>query len=294
MIKKPLISIIMNCFNGEDYIQQSIESIISQTYQNWELIFWDNNSSDKSIEIFKKYKDPRLRFFSSTNHTILYEARNKAIQKCKGEFLTFLDTDDYWLPSKLQQQIQLFDNEKIGLVYSNYWVINERLFSKRKIFSTKKLPTGKVLDKLLLNYSVGILTVMLRVKFIKNMQNVFNTTYDLLADYDFVINFSIENEFECIQQPLACYRIHDKQTSLKFNTEQIFQMEKWYNLKKLDPFFSKKKEMNQVLKNIRYMKSIKIILDNNFYQSIFEVFKSPFILKKLKLFLSLKIGSLIK
>jgi glycosyltransferase involved in cell wall biosynthesis len=50
MIKKPLISIIMNCFNGEDYIQQSIESIISQTYQNWELIFWDNNSSDKNIK----------------------------------------------------------------------------------------------------------------------------------------------------------------------------------------------------------------------------------------------------
>ncbi len=231
----------MNCFNGEDYIKQSIESIFSQTYENWELIFWDNNSNDKSVEIFKKYHDPRLRFFSSTNHTVLYEARNNAIQKCRGEFLTFLDTDDYWLPNKLQEQIKLFDNEKIGLVYSNYWVVNERLLSKRKIFSKKKLPTGKVLDELLLNYSVGILTVMLRVKYIKNVKNVFNTTYDLLADYDFVINFSIENEFECIQEPLACYRIHDKQTSLKFNAEQIFQMEKWYQSKQKDPFFSKKK-----------------------------------------------------
>jgi glycosyltransferase involved in cell wall biosynthesis len=284
----------MNCFNGEDYIKQSIESIFSQTYENWELIFWDNNSNDKSVEIFKKYHDPRLRFFSSTNHTVLYEARNNAIQKCRGEFLTFLDTDDYWLPNKLQEQIKLFDNEKIGLVYSNYWVVNERLLSKRKIFSKKKLPTGKVLDELLLNYSVGILTVMLRVKYIKNVKNVFNTTYDLLADYDFVINFSIENEFECIQEPLACYRIHDKQTSLKFNAEQIFQMEKWYQSKQKDPFFSKKKEMSQVLKNINHMKSIKIIINSNFYQSIIEVFKSPFIFKKLRLFISLKIGKLIK
>ena len=294
MTKKPLISIIMNCFNGEDYIKQSIESIFSQTYENWELIFWDNNSNDKSVEIFKKYHDPRLKFFSSTNHTVLYEARNNAIQKCRGEFLTFLDTDDYWLPNKLQEQIKLFDNEKIGLVYSNYWVVNERLLSKKKIFSKKKLPTGKVLDELLLNYSVGILTVMLRVKYIKNIKNVFNTTYDLLADYDFVINFSIENEFECIQEPLACYRIHDKQTSLKFNAEQIFQMEKWYQSKQKDPFFSKKKEMSQVLKNINHMKSIKIILNSNFYQSIIEVFKSPFIFKKLRLFISLKNGKLIK
>ena len=294
MKNKPLISIIMNCFNGERYLKESIESIISQTYENWEIIFWDNQSTDKSKEIFKGYNDKRFKFFSSTKHTVLYEARNKAIQKCNGEFITFLDTDDYWLPNKLDRQIKLFKDEKIGLVYGNYWVLNERNFSKKQIFSKKKLPTGNVLNDLLLNFSVGILTVMLRTKYIDNIKKVFNTNYDLLADFDFVINFSIKHEFQCIQDPVACYRMHDEQTSLKFNKEQILQMEKWYEEKKDDIFFSKKKEMSQVKKNIYYMKSIQVILDNNFYQSLIEVFKSPFIFKKMKFFINLKIIKSIK
>ena len=76
MKNEPLVSIIMNCYNGEEYLRDAIDSVINQTYDNWELIFWDNVSTDKSAEIFKSYKDKRLKYYCASAHTkILYEAK---------------------------------------------------------------------------------------------------------------------------------------------------------------------------------------------------------------------------
>ena len=93
---QPLVSIIMNCYNGEVYLKKSIESVLSQTYENWELIFWDNKSEDKSAKIFKSYNEKRFKYYYASQHTILYEARNEAIKRSSGEFIAFLDTDDFW------------------------------------------------------------------------------------------------------------------------------------------------------------------------------------------------------
>ena len=112
---QPLVSVIMNCFNGERYLRDSIDSVISQTYKNWEIIFWDNQSNDKSAKIFKNYKDDRLKYYCAPSHIeVLYRARNYALKKAKGEFIAFLDVDDWWLPEKLEKQIPLFDDPKVG------------------------------------------------------------------------------------------------------------------------------------------------------------------------------------
>ena len=80
-MSKSLVSIIMNCYNGSKYLDEALQSIINQTYKNWELIFWDNLSNDNSKEIFKKYNDKRFKYFLADKHTVLYEARNLAIKK---------------------------------------------------------------------------------------------------------------------------------------------------------------------------------------------------------------------
>ena len=121
--EQPFVSIIMNCFNGETYLKESINSILSQTYQNWELIFWDNKSQDKSAEIFKGYEDKRLKYFCATEHTTLYKARNLAIEKARGDYIAFLDTDDLWEYNKLEMQVPLFFNPEIAVVYSNFWLM---------------------------------------------------------------------------------------------------------------------------------------------------------------------------
>ena len=117
MTKTPLVSIIMNCYNGEKYLTESLNSLLKQTYQNWELIFWDNISSDNSKKIFEKYKDERFKYFLSDRHMVLYGARNLAIKKAKGEFLAFggggkfaLYLDKHF-KNGISESSKTFDNE---------------------------------------------------------------------------------------------------------------------------------------------------------------------------------------
>ena len=96
MTKQPLVSIIINCFNGQSYLKKSVSSILNQTYKNWEIIFWDNKSTDNSKKILKNFKDRRIKYFYSKKFNTLYKSRNLAIKKTKGNFVCFLDTDDFW------------------------------------------------------------------------------------------------------------------------------------------------------------------------------------------------------
>ena len=109
MTDNPLISIIMNCYNGEKYLQEALDSVINQTYKNWELIFFDNLSTDNSQKIFNSYLDHRFFYYKSNTHIPLTQARNKAVNKCKGEFIAFLDIDDWWENFKLEKQINFME-----------------------------------------------------------------------------------------------------------------------------------------------------------------------------------------
>ena len=77
----------MNCHNGETYLKEAIQSVLNQKYKNWELIFWDNNSTDKSAKIFQSFQDKRLKYFFTKKKVSLYVSRNAAIKKTKGEFM---------------------------------------------------------------------------------------------------------------------------------------------------------------------------------------------------------------
>ena len=112
---QPLVSIIMNCFNGEKYLREALDSVVNQTYLNWELIFWDNQSTDESKEIFLSYDDERFKYYYSKTHTLLSEARNCAITKSHGDFIAFLDVDDWWDINKLEKQIPLFKDKDVGI-----------------------------------------------------------------------------------------------------------------------------------------------------------------------------------
>ena len=119
MKQQKLVSIVMLGYNSEIFVIYAIESIIKQTYHNWELIFWDDCSNDNTAKVVNKFEDSRIKYFLASKRTSLGEARNLAINKSKGEFIAFLDADDLWLPNKLEFQIPLFDNPAVGIVYSN-------------------------------------------------------------------------------------------------------------------------------------------------------------------------------
>jgi len=276
----PLISVIVNCHNGEKYLKASIKSIINQTYKNWELIFWDNFSSDSSKEVLMQFSDKRIKYYYTKNFTPLYEARNLAIKKTSGEFISFLDTDDWWSPKRLEKQIELFFKDKnLDVVYTNFYLFYNKTKTK-KIVSKKNLPDGKITQKLLSNYNIGgILTALCKKKIFQTKQ--FIGKYEIIGDFDFFVNVSLSSFFGCIQEPLAYYRVHGSNTSLRKIHLHIQELESWLKNNKIKDQL-KNYSFKGVIFVLQSLKIKKNFLDGNKIAALQEIIKSPFNFKKYK------------
>jgi glycosyltransferase involved in cell wall biosynthesis len=284
--QKPLVSIIMNCYNGEKYLKEAIESVLAQTYQNWEAIFWDNRSTDGGAEIFKSYADPRLKYFYAPKHTWLYEARNYAIEKASGEFIAFLDVDDWWEPTKLEKQIVLFLDPEVGLICGNYWVVNER---KKKQWEHRKqvFPTGRILNDLLKDCFVGMLTLVVRRSALESLSYACNSRYHIIGDFDLVIRLAVQWKLDCVHEPIAFYRQHGGNESYKHRSRYVEEMGSW--LKEMSKVESIRSCSNWPLANNNYIyhNAVNQVLLGN-KKTVYGLSKElPWGKPKIKLLLSL-------
>ncbi len=161
--KKNLVSIIVNCFNGEIFLYEALNSVVNQTYKNWELIFCDNQSTDKSKAIFDSFKNKKFKYFKTKKFLNLYEARNFAVSKSRGKFLSFIDADDLWHKNKLEKQLKLFKNPKVAVVYGNLFIQKNK---KIKIYINEIIKEGYIYKNLIKDYNIGILTAVIRKKYL--------------------------------------------------------------------------------------------------------------------------------
>ena len=283
MNNTPLISIIVNCFNGEKYLRKALQSIIDQTYQNWEVILWDNKSTDNSKKIFLDYKEKRFKYFFSGKHAPLYKARNQAIEVSKGEIIAFLDTDDWWYKKKLEKQVALFSDDSIGLVYSNCNLFYEDS-NKVKLFKKKKLNSKYITKKLFKSYDVGILTVLIRRSAYNDMLG-FNSKYTIIGDFDLVIRLSCCWKFACIQEPLAYYRIHNQNFSSISGSLEVNELEDWLLDNNIITNRHLKSYLPFVKQRIFYLKTINLINNKKILKALKNILIYPIGLNKLKLLL---------
>ena len=128
-----LISVIVNYHNGEKYLERCIKSIISQEYQNFEIIAWDNASTDNSKKIIEKFKETKIRYFRHPIKENLYRARNRAIEKSSGQLIAFLDSDDWWEENYLSSREKYFGDPNIDFFYSNTNIFYEKKKKKKVI-----------------------------------------------------------------------------------------------------------------------------------------------------------------
>lgn len=122
------VSIITPCYNSAPFIAQTIRSVLAQTYSNWEMIIVDDHSSDGTSEIVHEFckKDSRIKFYRLEQNTgSATEPRNMGIRLATGRYIAFLDSDDLWEPSKLEEQLPLFQQNNVAIVYANYEKIDE-------------------------------------------------------------------------------------------------------------------------------------------------------------------------
>ena len=285
--QSPFISIIMNCHNGEKYLNEAIDSVLKQTYINYEVIFFDNNSSDKSKEIFMKYKHLRLKYFFSSQTLPLYEARKKAIDHSKGDIFAFLDVDDIWKPTKLEIQIETFKDVNIGLSCTNYFLLNERKNLIKKSFE-KKIPDGFILNEALkINY-VGMSTLMISRKAYESLEYGFDKKFEIIGDYDLVLRLLVKWKLASIQEPLSYYRWHGNNLSIKKLNLNADELIYWVNCMKSKSDFSSKKNFKYLESHAYGLKGLSLILSNERLKAIKYLFliNNVHLLIKLLLFLS--------
>jgi len=270
----PVVSIIMNCYNGEKYLREALDSVVAQTYLSWELIFWDNQSTDRSGEILKSYGEPRFRYFCAPQHTpMLFEARNYALEQAQGEFIAFLDVDDWWKPEKLEMQMPLFDDCEVGIVCGDYWHVNE-IHNTKKIWINKSVPTGRVLNDLLSHHFVGLLTTMVRRSAIDQLEYAYDPRYHIKGDFDLAIRVAVNWKLDFVLQPIAFCRWHGNNVSNVYSERELSELEMWYSQMKTHPVISIQPGFRAILDRINYLKGKRLVSEGNrlgayaFYRSL--------------------------
>lgn len=229
-----LISIIMPAYNAEKYIANSIESVIEQTYANWELIIIDDGSTDRTLKIATEYKnkDERIIVTNTRVNSGVAKARNIGYSISKGRFVAFLDSDDIWLNRKLAVQLDFILKKKCALVYSSYELIDEDGISLRKKVIAPKTTSYR---SLLRGSRIGCLTVMIDKQLVTSFEMLSIGHEDYQTWLEVIKTYGDAKGEESI---LAQYRVFSKSLSANKRRAAIWQWEIYRKSEKLNLFLS--------------------------------------------------------
>ncbi len=207
------LTVLMNCKNGGKFLKESLQSIIDQTYTEWELFFFDNNSSDQSKEIFKSFQDPRLKYYYFDKSLRLGEARNKAWKEISSEYVAICDVDDTFLNNRFEEQIKFMNfNSKCGVVGSNVFLIDSK---SNKFSELKYNQDGKTLKKKIQYQHVFNSATLFFRKNAVDQVGGYNASYEMVNDYDLLFRLSKKFELANIDKTLVCNRQHESNLSFQ-------------------------------------------------------------------------------
>lgn len=209
-IEEELCSVVMPAYNSEKYIAEAIESVIKQTYKNWELIVVNDASTDDTEKIIKHYqrKDKRIKLISLLENQGVANARNTAVKNSVGRYIAFLDSDDYWVEEKLQEQIKFMKNRKIAFSYHDYKLLNT-VNNKEKLI---KVPLKLNYNELLKGNTTGsCLTVCIDRKIVDKIYFPTEKHEDYICWLNILKKYDIEGYG--LNKILGTYRIGKKSIS---------------------------------------------------------------------------------
>ena len=211
----------MPSFNTSKYIRDSIDSVISQTYKNWELIIIDDCSTDNTKEIVSSYKDKRILFFANSENSGAAFSRNRALSLAKGRWIAFLDSDDIWEKEKLEKQIAFMECNSYHFSYTKYIEFSDNCSKKSYLITGPKIiKKGKMK-----RYCwPGCLTVMYDASFVGTLQ-----IEEIKKNNDYAMWLKINEKEDCylLDSVLGRYR---KGRSGSISNQSIFRLIKWHFL----------------------------------------------------------------
>jgi glycosyltransferase involved in cell wall biosynthesis len=200
----PTFSVIMNCYNGEKYLRQAIDSVYAQSFTDWEIVFWDNASTDGTRKIAQSY-DARLRYFRSAETVPLGAARKAAMREVRGEWIAFLDCDDYWYPHKLETQAQFLNAENCVLCYAGIDEINPDGSLIRSIIPRYR--SGPMLEQQLRQFEINMVTPVLKKEVLDRHALGFDDSITASEEYNLFVRLMAKGDVCTIPQMLGAWRI---------------------------------------------------------------------------------------
>ncbi len=228
----PPVSIILNLRNGASTLAEAIDSVLTQTFANWELIVWDDRSTDQSAEIVHVYRDPRIRYLLSPQDEPLGRARRDAMAHACGEWIAFLDQDDVWLPHKLEKQMAL-TSDGVGLIYGRtirfYPSGFERDYDHAHEYAL--LPEGDIFLRLFTESCfIAMSSAVFRRSAIKSVGGIPDEVR-IIPDYYLYVAVARQYEVRAVQEPVCRYRTHpgsmSQVTALEMHKEALWLINRW-------------------------------------------------------------------
>lgn len=216
-----LVSVITPAYNCEKYIRECMNSVINQTYQNWEMLIVNDKSSDSTKKIIEGYikKDPRIKIYNQQINAGVAVARNKAIEMSKGRFVAFLDSDDAWNPNKLEKQIKFMIDNNYGFTFTSYEIMSDKQKWQKKIFP---VPLKINYNQYLKNTIIGCLTVVMDKEILGEIKVEIGHLEDVLTWMKYL---KAGNTAYAINENLASYRVaQDSVSSNKFKNAKRYYL----------------------------------------------------------------------
>lgn len=206
------VSTIIPAYNCEDYIKETVESVLAQTYKDIEIIVVDDGSTDRTGEILKDFGS-KVEYIRQSKNTGPSAARNKGIERARGKYIAFLDHDDVWTPNKIEEQIKLLESNKdLALAYSNCYNVNQSDLAIGTLFDIARPHRGFVFENLLLDNFIPTSSVVVR-KEILNEVGGFNERFLISQDFDLYLRIAQRYEIDFVNFPLLKHRVYSGSTS---------------------------------------------------------------------------------
>ena len=218
---KPRISVLMPVYNAEKYVGLAIESILTQTYENFEFIIIDDNSSDQTYNTITQYKDKRIRIIRNSKNLGTAETLNKGLTMCNAEYIIRMDADDISKPYRLEKQLSFMDQHpEISISGSHMELINREgilLKEQKKAIGFENIKIGLFFGKTSLAHP----SLIIRKSMLNKYKLCYDSAFQYAEDYDLYCRASRYIKFDNYPESLIQYRIHADSVSQKFSEQQI-------------------------------------------------------------------------
>jgi glycosyltransferase involved in cell wall biosynthesis len=221
----PLVSIITPTYNHEKFIGTCIESVLKQTYQNWEMIIIDDGSTDKTSVVVAKYTDDRIKYVKQENLGIwkLNETYNKALEMSKGDLIAILEGDDAWPNFKLEEQVKIFEKNNVVLSWGRKNNINDKneviAFDLQSLKNFINMPQEEIMRNLIIENFLQPCTVIIDKNALLSIGGFLQDKNAPFVDYTTFLELSLKGRFYPLDRVLGYWRKHKSQVTTTNETE---------------------------------------------------------------------------